>query len=155
LFGQASWIQADLFLGRPLGSAVAEMSIIVFVWHPFMSFIAPILTIQILSIHLGNENYSSRPWTPIFLSKRKLNWFFYFFFAIFSGSALALNSGGNILESTFGFIGTLSIVCLIYLTIIKQDSKNLTLDSLIVGKKGLAFMLTYLGFLYALFFFFR
>ncbi|MHA1589800.1 MAG: hypothetical protein ACTSVA_04230 [Candidatus Njordarchaeales archaeon] len=141
-------------LGTPLGFAVAEMSIIVFVWHPFMSFIAPILTIQILSIHLGNEDYSCRPWTPIFLSKRRLNWFFYFFFSIFSSSALALNSGGNILKSTLGFLGTLSIVYLLYLIIIRRDPKILTLDNLIVGKKGLAFMLTYLGFLYALFFFF-
>lgn len=140
--------------GTPLGFAIAEMSIIVFIWHPFMSFIAPILTIQILSIHLGNEDYLSRPWTPIFLNKKKLNWIFYFFFAIFSGSVLALNSSGDIFKSTLGFLGTLSIACLLYLIITKRSPQNLTLDSLIVGRKGLAFMLAYLGFLYALFFFF-
>jgi len=141
-------------LGTPLGFAVAEMSIVVFIWHPFMSFIAPILTIQILSMHLGNKNNSSRSWIPVFLSKRKLSWFFYFFFAIFSGSALALNSGGNILLSTLGFLGTLSMASLIYLIIVKREPKTLTLDSLIVGRRGLAFMLGYLGLLYVLFFFF-
>ena len=140
-------------LGAPLGFAIAEMSIVVFVWHPFMSFIAPILTIQIISMHLGNEDYSSKPWIITFLSKRKLSLFFYFFFAIFSGSALALNSGGDLLKSSLGFLGTLLIAYIVYLIIVKRNPEALTLDSLIVGKNGLTFMLTYLGLLYILFFF--
>ena len=140
-------------LGAPLGFAIAEMSIVVFVWHPFMSFIAPILTIQIISMHLGNEDYISELWITAFLSKRKLSWFFYFFFAVFSGSALALNSGGNLLKSSLGFLGTLLIAYIVYLIIVKHNPESLTLDSLIVGKKCLTFMLTYLGFLYILFFF--
>ncbi len=46
-FGQApAW-------GTVLGFAVAEVPVIVFFWHPVMSFIVPVLVFQIIAVSIG------------------------------------------------------------------------------------------------------
>ena len=138
--------------GRFLGFAVGELGIVTFFWHPFMSFIAPIVTLQILSASAGNKESLSYPWTTSFLSKQKINLFFYFAIAFFSASAVALNSSLNIVVALVGFLGTLSIVYTLYRAIIGTNPKLLSLDNLIIGKKAFVFMLVYLGAIYGLFF---
>ncbi len=137
-------------LGTPLGFAVAEMSIVSFIWHPFMSFIAPLITIKILSMHLGNEDSCN---IDLLIIKNKVSLFFYVFLILFAGSALALNSGGNLFISASGFFGSLALITLIYLIIKRMDRETISLDNLIVGKIGLVIMIAYLAFLYILFFF--
>ena len=46
----AGFVDGQPVLGTPYGFAIAEMSIVTFFWHPFMSFLAPLITIKILSL---------------------------------------------------------------------------------------------------------
>ncbi|RLI20020.1 hypothetical protein DRO47_05495 [Candidatus Bathyarchaeota archaeon] len=136
--------------GRILGFAVGELGIITFFWHPLMSFIAPLVTIEILSVHLGNSDVSRFPSEKL-LEKRKVSMFFYYLILIFSAGALALNAG-NIITSLLGLLGTLLIIFVLYKLITLRDKSLLSLNSLLVGRKALILMILYLGALYWLFF---
>jgi len=139
-------------LGTLLGFAIAEMSIVSFVWHPFMSFIAPLVTIRILSIHIGNKDDTDLGVIDLILAKNKSSLILYYFLAFFAGGALALNSGGNIIVSALGFFGTLLMIAVIYFILKKMNKEIIKLDNLIIGKKGMILMISYLLFLHVLFF---
>lgn len=142
----------ESLFGSFLGFDIATFSIIVLFWHPFMSFIAPLVTFRVIMDYFGVEDPLFISGIEDFRTVKRRSWFFFYFFAFFAAGAMTLNSGYNILVSLSGILISLFLVFVLVKVVAKIDREALSFESLILGKKGLAFICAYLGVLYFLFF---
>ncbi len=135
--------------GTILGIAIGEFGIITLFWHPVMSFIAPLATIEVLSRHLRGR--TSGHWTDCMVQRNRVRRVIYIMLAMFSSSALVMGAK-SLAGALFGFLGTLAIIYGLYLFIKRRNPQVLSLENLVVGGKALVFMVIYLAIMYLLFF---
>ncbi|MGQ4833851.1 MAG: hypothetical protein ACP6IS_08135 [Candidatus Asgardarchaeia archaeon] len=124
-------------LGTFLGFAIVETAVIVFFWHPFLSFILPILTFEVLAM----DNHKNNEYTKImfpshlsFLQKSKRNIAFFIFAFVIGSTGLTLNSHFNLLVALVTLLGTLSIIYIFYKW--AKNKSTLSIFNLKLGKKG-------------------
>jgi hypothetical protein len=152
LFGlYESWITKVLWAGYQgaagpgagtvFGIGVIEFPVLVFFWHPIMSFIMPVLAYEILtgraiSTHKKILEKSRKKTAAITL------------FLLLAGTFIANGNRFDILSANLSLIGTLLIVTGLYYLSRKKDLKVFEF-----GKLGFGILTVYLILLYAVTFF--
>ncbi|MEA1925343.1 MAG: hypothetical protein U9M95_05675 [Candidatus Altiarchaeota archaeon] len=129
-------------LGTFFGIAIPEFPILVFFWHPIMSFILPILVFEILTkkVLIGHE--------PVLIKTTRKTVLITLFLIPIS-TFIAKGNGFNLLSSNASLVGTLLIISgFCYLT------KKADLKSLELKKPGFILLTTYLIALYIATFFY-
>jgi hypothetical protein len=153
LFGlYESWITKVLWagymdasgpgFGTMLGLAIPEFPILVFFWHPLMSFIMPILVFEILTGKVLTVHTS-------ILQKTKAKKILLAFGVVLFGASIANGNQYNLLSSNLSLMGTFLLVFLTYLPSRKYD-----LGVFAFGKRGFIVISVYLLLLYTLMFVF-
>ncbi|MDY6966681.1 MAG: hypothetical protein SVM80_12095 [Halobacteriota archaeon] len=115
-------------LGTLLGIGVAEFLVLVFFWHPIMSFVLPILVFEILTKKVlgGHES---------FLRKSTKKTILVSLFLILISTFVANGNGFDLISSNSSLIGTFLIILgLYYFTNLskKADLKSLKLKKLVL-----------------------
>jgi hypothetical protein len=107
-------------LGTLFGIGVSEFPILVFFWHPVMSFILPILVFEILTkkVLKGHESI---------LIKTTKKTILITLFLISISTFIANGNGFDLLSSNASLIGTLLIISGLYYLTKKTDLKSLEL----------------------------
>ncbi len=129
-------------LGTLFGIAIPEFPVLVFFWHPVMSFILPILVFEILTkkVLKGHESI---------LIKTTKKTILITLFLISISTFIAKGNGFDLLSSNASLIGTLLMISgLCYLT------KKADLKSLELKKPGFILLTIYLIALYIVTFFY-
>jgi hypothetical protein len=130
--------------GTFLGFAVVEFPLIVFFWHPVMSFILPVLSFEALS---GENNIL--PMHRGILAKTRRNWLPALAVAIIGATCLSFNAKGSILATDATLIGSALLIGGLYWIATKKYGPWFSLESLRLGKIGMAILIVYLALLYA------
>ena len=129
--------------GTILGFAVIEFPLIVFFWHPVFSFIMPVLTFEVLS---GEKHIL--PGHLSVLTKNKRNWALVLLIALISAVFLSFNAHGNVVASDLSVIGSIALIAGLYWIASKKYREQFSIESLRLGKKGMAVLVIYLSLLY-------
>ncbi len=140
-------------MGTFLGFAVAETAVIVFFWHPFLSFIMPILTIEVLAMNDNQNTLSSTFMFPSHLSilrKSKRNMAFFVFVFVLGSAGLTLNSTYNLSVALTTLLGTLVILYAFYR--LAKSKSPLSIHNLKLGRKGFTITGVYILLLYVFMF---
>ncbi|MEA1994199.1 MAG: hypothetical protein U9N35_07405 [Euryarchaeota archaeon] len=129
-------------VGTLFGVGISEFPILVFFWHPIMSFLLPILVFEILTkkVITGHESV---------LRKTTRKTVLITLFLLSTSTFIANGNAFDPVSSNLSLIGTLLIVFGFY-----HVSKNADIRSLKLGKKGIIFLTAYLALLYSITFFF-
>ncbi len=135
--------------GTFLGFAVVEFPLIVFFWHPVMSFILPVLSFEALS---GENNIL--PWHRGILAKTKRGWLLALLVVIIGAVCLSFNAKGDVLATGATIAGSALLIGALYWIASKKYGKHFSMGSLRPGKAGMAILIAYLALLYSLTFFF-
>ncbi|HEX3048262.1 MAG TPA: hypothetical protein VHY08_26150 [Bacillota bacterium] len=140
-----SWITKVLWAGYMdasgpvktfLGVGVSEFPVLVFFWHPIMSFIVPILVFEILTGKAITNH-------ELLLKKTTRKTILIILFSILISTFIANGNKFNLISANASFLGTILItVGLFYL------SRKADLHSLNIGKKGFRWLAIYLAVLY-------
>ena len=138
-------------MGRIFGFAILEAIIVVCFWHPIMSFILPLLTIEIIAADIGSGDYIL-PEHRYILQKTKRKNRFVYLLAFISATALSMNSGGNLLVSLSAVGGSVLLIYLMF-TRLRKHPECLDIRNLVLGKKGFILVSIYLVALYVTMFF--
>ncbi len=135
-------------LGTFLGFAVVESLLILLFWHPIMSFVLPIVSLELLYAHVRGEPGAY----GYLVGKNKVSSRLLKIILFASPLALAINSGGNLVVSLSAFGGTLVLIYLVY-RVARKNPERLNPSKATVGTKGLLFFLLYILGIYVFFFF--
>jgi hypothetical protein len=135
--------------GTFLGFAVVEFPLIVFFWHPVMSFILPVLSFEALS---GEKNIL--PGHRLILTKTRRNWLLALMVVIIGATCLSFNAKGNMLATDVTIIGSVALIGALYWIASNKYGKQFSIESLRLGKAGMAILIAYLALLYSLMFVF-
>ena len=127
--------------GTFAGLAFPEFPILVFFWHPVMSFILPILSLEILTKKSisAHENLLKKSTTKSIVLG--------VFFSIL-GTFIAKGNAYSLISSWLSLSGTLLIILVLY-----SFSKKASILSIVPGKRGMLALLIYLIAIYTLTFF--
>jgi len=133
------------------GFAIIEFLIVSFFWHPIMSFIAPILTFEILCIHAHpNERELSTfifPSHLTLLRKSTSSKILIYLIILTSSGLLAFNSGLNIIIAGATCGGTIVIILATY-QFLKKKNTNFSIYNYRLSKRGFSIVIGHLIFLY-------
>jgi hypothetical protein len=144
----AGYMTSAPMWGTFLGFSVFEFFVIVFFWHPIMSFIVPILTFEILSGtagEAGGEVFASH--LPILL-KRKRNWVIFLFIMIMGSAFLTVGSKANLVVADLTILGSLLLIFIPYWLASKKFALFFSIRSLRLGRPGLTILVLYMIGLY-------
>ncbi len=111
-------------LGTFLGLAVIEFPILVFFWHPIMSFIAPVLVFEIMNRRAHREHISV-------LKKTRKKTVLILVWLISIGAFIANGNGFSLFTSNLSILGSVAIISFFYLI-----SKDADLDVFDFGRIG-------------------
>jgi len=141
--------------GTIAGFAIAELLVIVFFWHPIMSFIVPIFVFEILSLSANSE-------VPVkdkillehvaFFVKSRRNWLIALLITLIGAVFLSVNTGFNLIAAELTVLGSVAIIFVFYFLSKRKLSSRLSIYSLQLGKKGFTTVIIYLILLYAIMF---
>ncbi len=95
-------------LGTFFGLAVIEFPILVFFWHPIMSFIAPVLVFELLNRRAHREHI------PV-LKKTRKKTALVVVLLISIGAFIASGNGFDLVTSNLSILGTMAIISIFYL----------------------------------------
>jgi len=127
--------------GKFLGIAWAEFLTLVLFWHPIMSFIIPILTYEVLS-----RDYLSNHKKYLVKSRRKT--LIIMLILIIGASFQSTNSKNNLAIAMGSIIGSIAIII-----ILDMLTRNKSIESIKLGRKGFTITIIYLAILYTATFF--
>jgi hypothetical protein len=139
----AGYMGSEPIVGKFLGFSVCEFPLIVFFWHPIMSFIVPVLTFQALA---GEAQVlpGHRPFLVKTRRNRRLAWCI----VVIGATFLAINSKFSPLADIGTIAGSIAIIA--FLTwMANRRVGQFSLESLRLGKKGMSILIVYLLALYA------
>lgn len=141
-----SWITKVLWAGYPdsvgpgsgtiLGLGIAEFPILVFFWHPIMSFILPVLVFEVLTGKTLKEHDSV-------LRKSTNKTIFIVLFLISASTFIAEGNGFDLISANLSLIGSLLLVLGLYYLSRKSNLKVFKF-----GKSGFIIVTIYLFLLY-------
>jgi hypothetical protein len=160
-----SWITKVLWVGYPsireplmgtfLGIASLEFSVLVFFWHPVFAFVLPIFVFEALTLSSSQDQVRDKILESHFSSLRRSKQVLLLmaFFIVLGAGFLSLNTGHNAVVADAAVLGNTVLVSSLFL-LARKKPDSFSIHSLRLGKKGLAFTVTYLFFLYTLSFLF-
>ncbi len=144
----SGFIGESPLLGTFLGIAVFEFILVALFWHPIMSFMLPILVIEILSLSYGQPSVPV-PSHDRLLRKTRKNKLLAYYFVLNGATILAFNSSFNILISHITAIGSIAII-VILIRICRKT--GIQINNILLGKKGMIIVSLYLALLYGIMF---
>lgn len=127
--------------GKFLGIAWAEFLTLVLFWHPIMSFIIPILTYEVLS-----RNYL--PNHKKYLTKNRRKTLIIMLILMIGASFQSTNSKNNLAIAMWSMIGSIAIIIILDIL-----TRNKSIESIKLGRKGFTITIIYLATLYTATFF--
>ncbi len=148
----AGYIGSEPAWGTVLGFAPAEFLIIVFFWHPVMSFLLPLLLFETLSSP-GAET-PLLPGHQWLLAQGRRSVALFTGFALIGAAFLTMNSEYNAISALVTLLVSAGIVAVFYKAVLKVTRGNFSVYALSLKKPGLILALAYLAALYVLAFFF-
>ena len=137
--------------GAFLGISIWEFLVLVFFWHPVMSFILSVTTFEILSTRPSKDVLV----TPgsIINSKRPLTYIVWLVLFVIGASVISLYSGFDTVTALGSYVGSVALIFVFYLVSKKYDV--LSIKSLILGQKSLIVLGIIIPVLYILGFLFH
>lgn len=96
--------EAGPAVGTIAGLGISEFPILVFFWHPIMSFIVPILVFEILTGHIFKEHAN-------ILRKSAKKTGFIALFLVLVSTFIATGNSYDLVSANLSLIGTLLLVC--------------------------------------------
>jgi len=139
--------------GTVAGFAIAELLVIVFFWHPIMSFIVPIFVFEVLSLSANSD-------VPVddkillehatFLVRSKRNWLIALLITLMGAVFLSVNAGFNLIAAELTVLGSIAIIFVFYFLSKRKLGSRFSIYSLQLGKKGFVTVIVYLILLYAI-----
>ena len=163
LFGlYESWVTKVLWagyftdpplLGTVFGFAIAEDIVLLMFWHPVMAFVLPILVFQILAKagSTSNEGMETAFSTHTsFLQRSRRNSVFYLYAFIIGSLFMTVSSGHNFIVAEITALGSLILILIPYYLIKRRGGRSFSIQSLRLGRKGLALTGTFVVLLYAI-----
>ncbi len=163
LFGlYESWVTKVLWAGYftdpPLfgtvfGFAIAENIVLLMFWHPVMAFVLPILVFQILAKAGSKSNEGMETAFPThtsLLQRSRRNSAFYLYAFIIGSLFMTVSSGYNFIVAGITALGSLVLILIPYYLIKRRGGGSFSIQSLRLGRKGLALTGTYVLLLYAI-----
>jgi hypothetical protein len=148
----AGYLGAEPAWGTVLGFAPAEFLIIVFFWHPVMSFLLPLLLFETLSSPGADK--SLLPGHQWLLAQGRRSVALFTGFALIGAAFLTMNSGYNAVSALVTLLASAGIVAVLYKAVLKVTGGNFSVYALALKKPGLILALAYLAALYVVAFFF-
>lgn len=129
-------------LGTILGIGISEFPILVFFWHPIMSFIVPILVFELLTkkIHISHAHVLTKTTKKTILIVISL---------MSLATFIANGNKFNLLSSNISLVGTLLIILVFYSLARRAD-----LGVFNFGRRGFIALSVYLALLYIMAFLF-
>ncbi len=163
LFGlYESWVTKVLWagyftdpplLGTVFGFAIAEDIVLLMFWHPVMAFVLPILVFQILA-RAGNKSNegveTAFPTHISFLQRSRRNSAFYLYTFIIGSLFMIVSSGYDFIVAGITALGSLVLILIPYYLIKRRGGRSFSIQSLRLGRKGLAVTAAYVILLYAI-----
>ncbi|KGK97632.1 hypothetical protein LI82_12690 [Methanococcoides methylutens] len=121
-------------VGTFLGLGIGEFPILVFLWHPIMSFIVPILVFEILTGKVLTTH-------EIILERTKRKTAILVLFLILISTFIANENQFDLVSANISLIGTLLIIAVFY-----RLTKISDLNSLELGKRSFKLLVGYLSY---------
>lgn len=156
-----SWITKVLWAGYPsasaplfgtfLGLGIYETLVLVFFWHPVVSFMMPILTYEALSGPGSGRIFTSH--LPL-LARRRRNWAIFISLALVGSLLLTAGTHANLMDSDATIAGSLLLILIFYRLASSRYAGHFSVYSLRLGRIGFSMLVAYLSFLYILGFLF-
>jgi hypothetical protein len=157
LFGlYESWVTKVLWagyftepplLGTVFGLAIAENIVLLLFWHPIMAFVLPILVFQILSQAGSTSNEGME---TSFLQRSQRNSVFYLYAFIIGSLFMIISSEYDFIVAGITALGSLVLILIPYYLIKRRGGGSFSIQSLRLGRKGLAVTAAYVILLYAI-----
>jgi len=129
-------------MGTLFGVGISEFPVLVFFWHPIMSFILPIIVFEILTEKVIRDHQ----WI---LRKTAKKTILITLFLISIATFIANGNNYSPVSSDLSLIGTLLIIYLLY-----RLTKDMDLRSIELHRKSITVLIIYLFLLYAVSFFY-
>jgi hypothetical protein len=137
--------------GTILGFAVAEVAVIVFFWHPVMSFIVPVLVFQIIAASLSKARDVTQVVFPShigYLRRSRRAWILFGIVFVGGAAFLSANSFLNLLAAGLTAIVSLMIIVLLVKLVGHRYKGQMSAYSLRLGRGGFFFVTLYVLLLY-------
>ena len=163
LFGlYESWVTKVLWagyftdpplLGTIFGFAIAEDIVLLMFWHPVMAFVLPILVFQILAQASNTSNKGKEiafPTHTSFLQRSRRNSVFYLYAFIIGSLFMIISSEYDFIVAGITALGSLVLILIPYYLIKRRGGGSFSIQSLKLGRKGLAVTAAYVILLYAI-----
>lgn len=135
--------------GTVLGFAPAEFLIIVFFWHPVMSFIVPLFLFETLVMSRDRESPVLAGHAVILLRGRR-SMALLVLLALTGAAFLSMNSKFDSVAALATLIGTFAIIALFRFCTIRWNNDRSSIFSLTLSRRGFVILLVYLILLYGL-----
>jgi hypothetical protein len=139
--------------GTMLGFAPAEFLIIIFFWHPVMSFIVPLFLFETLSTSQDRNNPVMAGHAAI-LQKGRTSTAALALLALTGAAFLSMNAKFDTGSALVTLLGTVVIIAILRYCTTRWNDNRYSGFSLTLSRRGLGVLLVYLVFLYGLAFFF-
>lgn len=137
--------------GTVLGFAVAETPVIVFFWHPVMSFIVPVLIFEIIAVSVSGERDAVQKVLPShiqFLQRNKRSSMLFGLVFVGGAAFLSANSGLNVMAAALTVIVSLLMIFLLVKSIRRRYKGSMSIYSLRLGRRGFSLATLYILLLY-------
>ncbi|MBI3956707.1 MAG: hypothetical protein HY340_01830 [Candidatus Kerfeldbacteria bacterium] len=131
--------------GTFAGVGLLEFPTLVFFWHPVMSFLLPLLLFQILARAANADPSNILPSTLPLLQKSKRTLMFFFGVAIMGSLLLSFNSQFDAGVAIATGLGSIVLILIAK----KLAGKSISLQHLVLGRRGFTMVIVYLVVLYA------
>jgi hypothetical protein len=138
--------------GMIFGFAPAEFFIIIFFWHPVMSFIVPIFLFETLSTSQDRNNPVIAGHSAVLL-RGKRSAVGLALLAVIGAVFLSFNAKSDIGSALVTLIGTAAITAIFWYCTTRWNDNQFSVFSLTLSRPGFAVLLVYLASLYGLTFF--
>ena len=139
------------------GIAILEFITLVFIWHPILAFVMPILIYESFAL---SDDSKLKLDQRIFLShlhylkKSNKKSMYFFILLMFVGAAfLSFNAGFNIIVVAIAIGGSIGLIYLFFRKSSEKNPNSFSIYSLKLGKKGFIYVLVYIILLYLVTFF--
>jgi hypothetical protein len=138
--------------GTVLGFAPAEFLIIIFFWHPVMSFMVPLFLFETLSTSQDRNNPVIAGHAALLL-RGKRSTSALVLLTVIGATFLSFNAKFAIGPALITLVGTAAIIAVLWYCTTQWNDNQFSVFSLTLSRRGFAVLLVYLASLYGLMFF--
>ena len=135
--------------GTVLGFAPAEFLIIIFFWHPVMSFMVPLFLFETLSTSRDRNSPVIAGHAVVLLRGRRSTAALAIL-AIIGATFLSFNAKSDIGSALVTLLGTAAIISIFWYATMRWNDNRFSVFSLVLSRRGFAVLLVYIASLYGL-----